>query len=106
MSTHDSFSSITADTEIENVNKRLTKHTSNLNVTGVSEVEVDSIVMNISRINALKASVSKQNDISKLLLSGRETLDKRSKIESAFRICKEAFMEVTTVLTHMLGCCR
>lgn len=103
MCIQDSFSSITADTEFENVNKRSTaRQTSNLNVTGVSEVEVDGIVMNISRINALKASVCKQNDnISQILLSGKETLDRRSKIESAFRMCKEAFMEVTTVNSYV-----
>lgn len=58
--------------------------------------------LSISKINALKNSVNGYCDeIAKLLLSSKETAERKRVIESAFRVCKEAFLEVATMLT----CC-
>lgn len=67
---------------------------------GVSEA---GIFMNMSRLNALKLSVAKHDEnLAKILLSSKESLEKRSQIAAAFRVCKEAFMEVTTVLANLI----
>lgn len=59
--------------------------------------------MNGARINTLRAAVEKQcNTITKDLLSNKETADKRSKIETAFRTCRDAFMEVSTILINLI----
>ncbi|KAL6418568.1 hypothetical protein ACFW04_012005 [Cataglyphis niger] len=51
----------------------------------------------------LRATVNRHTDaVSKLLLSSKETLEKRRIIESAFRACRDAFMEVSTVLTSLI----
>lgn len=85
--------------EEENVNKRITA--SDLNVTGVSEV--GGVVMSISKIKALIASICKhQDNVSKILLASKETLERRSQIETVFRMYKEAFIEMSTVLTHFM----
>lgn len=70
-----------------------------LNLSGVSErYRVD-----VSRVNALKASIDRHSDaIYKLLLGSKEHLDKRMQIESAFRVCRDAFIEVSSVLTNLL----
>lgn len=72
-------------------------------LSGMSEYEQADAVMSVSRIVALKRVVCEHNDkVAKLLLTSKETLDKRSYMEAAFRACKEAFMEVSTVLLEML----
>ncbi|KAL6419272.1 hypothetical protein ACFW04_014001 [Cataglyphis niger] len=59
--------------------------------------------MNASRVNVLWATVNRHTDaVSKLLLSSKETLEKREIIESAFRVCREAFMEMSTVLISLI----
>lgn len=59
--------------------------------------------MNSSRVNALRASVNRHSDsLSRLLLSSKETLVKRTAIEAAFRTCRNAFMEVSAVLINLL----
>ncbi|XP_020297161.1 uncharacterized protein LOC109861773 [Pseudomyrmex gracilis] len=76
--------------------RRLTRVTSGSNI-------VSNARINVSKINALRVSVDRNSDvISKLLLSSKETVEKRSLIESAFRACREAFIEVSTVLAHIL----
>lgn len=56
-------------------------------------------MMNTSRVNALRTSVQRHSDaVSKLLLFSKETLDRRATIESAFRACRDAFMEVSISL--------
>jgi len=55
-----------------------------------------SFAMNASKINALRQSVNRHNDnVSKILLTSKESLDKKTQIESAFRACKEAFIELS-----------
>lgn len=70
-----------------------------LNLSGVSErASIDA-----SRANALRATVNWHIEtISRLLLSSKENLDKRSQIESAFRACRDAFIEISTVLVNLL----
>ncbi|XP_020294518.1 uncharacterized protein LOC109860075 [Pseudomyrmex gracilis] len=59
--------------------------------------------INVSKINALRASVDRHSDlVAKVLLSSKEHADKKSAIESAFRACKEAFVEVSSVLINIL----
>lgn len=74
-----------------------------LNLSGGSDrSSIDT--MNSSRVNALsRASVNRHSEaISRLLLSSKKTLDKRAIIESAFRACRDAFMEVWVVLLNLL----
>lgn len=60
-------------------------------------------VMSVSKIHALRKSVMRQHDsVAKILLACKESLDKKAIIESAFRACKEAFLEVSAVLLHTL----
>lgn len=59
--------------------------------------------LTISKINELKQSINDRNDdVSRILLASKDTLEKRKKIEAAFRECKEAFLEVSTVLVNIL----
>lgn len=54
--------------------------------------------MNVSRINALRNSINTHNDtVAKILLSSKATAEKKSQIESAFRMCKEAFFDLSTL---------
>lgn len=51
---------------------------------------------NTSRVSELRTMVKEHNDnVSKLLLSSKDTLDRRTQIELAFRECKEAFLELS-----------
>lgn len=73
----------------------------NLNISGMSERAFD--VMNISRVNALRATVCRHSDaLAGLLLSCKELKEKKVIVESAFRACRDAFMEVATVLVNVL----
>lgn len=59
--------------------------------------------MNASRINALRNSINTHNDaIAKILLSSKETAEKKSQIESAFRVCKEAFFDLSSACLFLL----
>lgn len=92
--------------EIEDVNtnnvKRLKRQ---LRVAGIADVSdsMSTKLLSISKVNALRASVDKHNDaVAKVLLTSRDSLDKKSIIESAFRACKEAFVEVSLDLINLL----
>lgn len=79
---------------------RQSNSASNLN-TGISERSFE--VLNASRVNALRATVDRHSDtVSKLLLASKESLEKKAIIEAAFRACRDAFMEVSTVLVNLL----
>ena len=81
--------------------RRQTSGASILNLSGGSERSSDAV--NASRVNALRASVNRHADsIAKVLLSSKDSLEKRSTIESAFRACKDAFTEVSAVLLKLL----
>lgn len=59
--------------------------------------------LNYSRVNALRATVMKHSEsVYKLLLSSKETLERRSTIEAVFRACRDAFLEVSAVLIDIL----
>jgi len=61
------------------------------------------IIMNAPRLATLKQTINIHNDtIAKLLLSSKETLQKRSIIKSAFHVCKEAFLELSTTYIALL----
>jgi len=62
-----------------------------------------SFVMNASKINALRQSINRHNDnVAKILLASKESLDRKTQIESAFRACKEAFIELSTAYLTLL----
>ena len=80
---------------------RQSHSSSSLNNSSMQESSFEAL--NLSRVNALKATVESHSDlISKLMLSSKESLEKRTTIESAFRACRDAFMEVSAVFTFML----
>ncbi|RLU21146.1 hypothetical protein DMN91_005519 [Ooceraea biroi] len=59
--------------------------------------------ISVLRINALKRSIGRHNDnVAKILLGSRDTLDKRQSVESAFRACKEAFFEISSAYINLL----
>jgi len=59
--------------------------------------------MTVDRVNALRVFIESHTDsLVRSLLTGKESADKRGIIESAFRSCREAFMEVSTVLVNLL----
>lgn len=56
-----------------------------------------------SRVNALRAAVNGHADsVAKFILSSKESLEKRTNAESAFRACKDAFLEVSAILMGVL----
>lgn len=62
------------------------------------------IIMNASRVYALRRSLSEHaNTVSKLLLTGKDKSERRLQIESAFNMCKEAFFELSTVYLCLLN---
>ena len=80
---------------------RKSSSASSLNTSGTQESSFEAL--NLSRVKSLKATVERHSDIiSKLMLSSKESLEKRTTIESAFRACRDAFMEISTVFTYML----
>ena len=90
-----------------NTNKRslLTKQSSDVSISGMSDRSVGrSSGSTLDRISVLKNSLNEHHDIMiKELLTSKETADKRNQIESAFRFCKEAFLEVANTLTCLLN---
>lgn len=57
----------------------------------------------ISKINSLRSLVNKNSDsISKVLLTSKESADRKGIIESAFRACKEAFVELSVIIVTVL----
>lgn len=82
-----------------------TNKTSKLsNVSGVFDRKLSrSNHVDIAKINTLKASVNKHYDVvTKFLLTSKETAEKRSQLEIAFRVCKDAFLEMATSLAYYL----
>lgn len=73
-------------------------------LSGMPEVSLADVITNVSRITELRQSINKHNDrIAKLLLSSKETSERRTIVEAAFRACRDAFNEVTTVLIGVLN---
>ncbi|XP_020298689.1 uncharacterized protein LOC109862930 [Pseudomyrmex gracilis] len=61
------------------------------------------IIMSPSKVYAFKQSLANHSDnVSRILLSSKESLDKRREIESAFRTCREAFSELSAVYLALL----
>lgn len=53
--------------------------------------------LNLKRINALKSSINEHYDnVMKILLSSKETTNRKNQIESTLRLCKESFLEALT----------
>ncbi|XP_011861446.1 PREDICTED: uncharacterized protein LOC105558396 [Vollenhovia emeryi] len=68
---------------------------------GTLEKSVEAL--NVSRVSALRASIERHSDmISRALLTSKDTANNRATIEAAFRACREAFLEVSTVLVNKL----
>lgn len=92
-----------AEAEKENRRATFERRMSSAHINGGDEKALTKNALTISKIHALRQSVDRHNgDIAKLLLSSKETLDKRVTIEAAFRTCKEAFVEVSTMLMGIL----
>jgi len=97
--------SVAVDTAEENTNKRsLTKRLSERSLSGVSGRSVcGGSDARLSRVSFLRESFNVQHDnLARILLTSKETADRRCQVESAFRFCKEAFLEVATTLTNLL----
>lgn len=96
--TRQSSASSIDGTDGRNINKQASR------MSGVTDRSVArASCIHLSKINALKASIDEHNDaIVRLLLTSKETAEKRNQIESTFRFCKEAFLEVATTLTCLL----
>jgi len=60
-------------------------------------------LMNASKIHALRQSINAHNDnVTKILMTSKESSEKRNQIETAFRACKEAFLEISTAYLSRL----
>ncbi|CAL1672108.1 unnamed protein product [Lasius platythorax] len=58
---------------------------------------------NTDRINALNDTVNKHcDDIFKILSASKETIERKTIIESGFRACRDAFKEVAVTLINLL----
>lgn len=93
--------------ENENINtdsasKRLSGVT-NVLTRNMSDKTICEGSLVISKVGALTASVNSHTyAVLKMLLTSKETAEKRAIIESAFRVCRDAFLEVSAVLVHSL----
>lgn len=68
-----------------------------------SMLESSFEALNISRVSALRIMIERHRDtVSRILLTRKESLEKRSMIESAFRACRDAFVEMSDVFTNLL----
>lgn len=85
----------------ENIN---TRQNSVAAISGVSDRSVArNNNLRLSKINSLKVSMNKHSDVvAKILLTSKDTAEKRGQIESAFRFCREAFLEMANTLTCMI----
>ena len=94
--------------ENENKNKRLERSLTGLSsvssVLGVSDRSVTrKYRLHQSKIDSLIKSVNEKHDgFLKIMLTCKETAVRRESMESAFRYCKEAFLEMTTMLTCLM----
>lgn len=63
-----------------------------------------STEVTVSRANVLRSVIKKHCDsVMNLLLGSKELLDKRKTVESAFRACHDAFVELHTAYVSLLG---
>lgn len=61
------------------------------------------VVMNASRVHTMRRSINEHvNAVSKLLLTSKDSSERRCQIESALRSCKEAFFELSTIYLCLL----
>ncbi|EZA53604.1 hypothetical protein X777_06914 [Ooceraea biroi] len=59
--------------------------------------------LSASGVNSLRRSVNRHNDnVAKVLLGSKDSIEKRKSLESAFRACKEAFFEVSAAYLSLL----
>lgn len=57
------------------------------------------------KIKALRSAVDKNTEVvTRLLLSSKESLERRKAIETAFRVCRETFLEVSAACVGLLDC--
>ncbi|XP_071651374.1 uncharacterized protein [Temnothorax longispinosus] len=83
-----------------NINTRgLAKRLSASNLSALDR----SCNMNASRVNAMRQSINNHHDnVAKILLACKESKDRKAQIDSAFRFCKEAFLEFSTAYLSLL----
>lgn len=83
-----------------NINDNVKRLKRQFRMTGTANMS-DS--MSASKVNVLRVSVDKHNDaMARILLISKNTADKKATIESAFRSCKDAFLEVSLALINLL----
>lgn len=85
--------------------RELTERLSCSHLAGVSDESASCMnnVLNASSINALRNSITRHNNnIVRMLLTSKETVEKRQQIESALRACKEAFFDLSSACLFML----
>jgi len=83
-------------------------HSENTNKRGVfakndSFDKAQDFVLNVSRVNALRRSINDHSDkVSELLSASKIASDKRTKIEVALRVSREAFAEISVAYIGLL----
>lgn len=89
---------MTSSKEKENI---LTRRLRDLNI---SERGATRDARMMSRVQELKESMERHNDnMARLMLTSKESLERRTQIETAFRANREAFVELSTILLDVLG---
>ena len=82
--------------------RNIVRRSSCSNMSGTSDRSAGSI-MNISPLNALRSTVNSHHKaVNKILLSSKETADRKTTIDTAFRVCKEAFLDLSSACIAML----
>lgn len=62
--------------------------------------------MNVSRVNAFRATVDRHCELAnRILLTSKEIAERRGQVDVAFRACRDAFLEVSTVLVNFVNSC-
>jgi len=59
--------------------------------------------LNVFRINALRISVDRQCElVNRIILTSKETMERRSQVDAALHVCRNAFLEMSIVLVNLL----
>jgi len=59
--------------------------------------------LNVFRINALRISVDRQCElVNRIILTSKKTMERRSQVDAALHVCRNAFLEMSIVLVNLL----
>lgn len=71
---------------------------------GSGERVQGGVSLMVSKVNALRRSVEDHSKVlTQLLLTSKDSRGRRDQISSAFRSCKDAFMELTGIVSQLIG---